>query len=216
MKRDIQLRVGQNISALGHSRANYIEFTRRCDIHSFLRCFTHELEHFDGVPKVALTDRMKTVVLGRNDDRSPVWHPAFQDFALSVGLTPKLCRVRRPQTKGKVERAVRFVKENFWVAPQFTNLADLNRQALAWCQIPPRGGHPCSWLTVGMSPTPVWDFHPKDSAHAGRTNKRERMIMSSLLIEGSIRKLIPIQLVFSYKCRFIFAFCPICYLNRQT
>lgn len=140
------------VMILGYSRASYIEFTRRCDLHSFLRCFVHALQHFGGVPKVALTDRMKTVVLGTNDDGGPHWHPAFQDFALSLGLTPKLCRVRRPQTKGKVERAVRFVKENFWVARQFTDLADLNRQALAWCdEIDQRihgttGQRPCDLL----------------------------------------------------------------------
>lgn len=121
------------VMILGHSRSTYIEFTRRCDIHSFLRCLAHAIEYFGGVPKIVLTDRMKTVILGTNDDRSPIWHPAFLDFALSVGLTPKVCRARRPQTKGKVERAVRFVKENFWVARRFTDLADLNRQALAWC-----------------------------------------------------------------------------------
>ncbi|WP_206919927.1 IS21 family transposase [Alicyclobacillus suci] len=140
------------VMILGHSRATYIEFTRRCDIHSFLRCFAHAVEHFGGVPKVVLTDRMKTVVLGTNDDRTPIWHPVFLDFALAIGLTPKLCRVRRPQTKGKVERAVRFVKENFWVARRFTDLADLNRQALAWCyEIDQRihgttGERPCDLL----------------------------------------------------------------------
>ena len=121
------------VMVLGHSRAIYIEFTRRCDIHSFLRCFVHALQHFGGVPKIGLTDRMKTVILGTNDDRSPIWHPMFQDFALSVGLTPKVCKARKPQTKGKVERAVRFVKENFWTGRTFTDMADLNRQAIAWC-----------------------------------------------------------------------------------
>lgn len=82
---------------------------------------------------MALTDRMKTVILGTNDDRSPNWHPMFLDFALSVGLTPKVCRARRPQTKGKVERAVRFVKENFWPGRTFTDMVDLNRQAVTWC-----------------------------------------------------------------------------------
>jgi len=41
--------------------------------------------------------------------------------------------------------------------------------ASSFLQIPPRGGHPCSRLTVGVSPTPVRDLHPKDSAHVGRT-----------------------------------------------
>ena len=122
------------VMILGHSRTIYIEFARRCDIHSFLRCFIHALEHFGGVPKIALTDRMKTVILGTQDDRRPLWHPLFEDFVLSIGLTPKVCRARRPQTKGKVERAVRFVKENFWPDRTFTDIADLNRQGVAWCQ----------------------------------------------------------------------------------
>jgi transposase len=140
------------VMVLGHSRAIYIEFTRRCDIHSFLRCFTHALQHFGGVPKVALTDRMKTVILGIDDDHKPIWHSMFQDFALSVGLTPKVCKARKPQTKGKVERAVRYVKENFWTGRKFTDLADLNRQAIAWChQVDQRihgttGERPCDLL----------------------------------------------------------------------
>lgn len=121
------------VMVLGYSRAMYVEFARRCDIFSFLRCFVHAIEFFGGVPKIALTDHMKTVVLGMNEDRSPEWHALFRDFALSIGLTPKLCRVRRPQTKGKVERMVEYVKHNFWPGRRFTDMADLNRQALAWC-----------------------------------------------------------------------------------
>jgi len=56
---------------LGYSRAMYIEFVQRCDIHSFLRCLIHALEYFGGVPKTMLTDQMKTVILGMGDDRKP-------------------------------------------------------------------------------------------------------------------------------------------------
>lgn len=122
------------VMVLGYSRAIYVEFTKRCDIHSFLRCFVHAIEHFGGVPKIMLTDHMKTVVTGMNDDHTPQWNRAFEDFALSIGLTPKLCRVRRPQTKGKVERGVGFVKDNFWPGRTYTDILDLNRQALAWCR----------------------------------------------------------------------------------
>lgn len=95
---------------LGHSRAIYVEFTRRCDIYSFLRCLAHALEYFGGVPNVILTDRMKTVLLGINDDKIPNWHPLFQDFTLTAGFIPRVCKVRKPQTKDKVERGVRFVE----------------------------------------------------------------------------------------------------------
>jgi len=118
---------------LGYSRAMYIEFTKRCDIHSFLRCLMNALEYFGGVPKTMLTDQMKTVILGMGDDRKPRWHPLFEDFAAAIGMVPKVCRVRRPQTKGKVERSVQFVEQNFMPGRRFTDLGDLNRQARQWC-----------------------------------------------------------------------------------
>lgn len=121
------------VMVLGYSRAMYIEFTKRCDIHSFLRCLIHAFEYFGGIPKIMLTDQMKTVVLGMGEDRKPRWHPLFADFAAAMGLVPKVCQVRRPQTKGKVERGIRFVKENFIPGRQFVDLGDLNRQALQWC-----------------------------------------------------------------------------------
>lgn len=121
------------VMVLGYSRATYIEFTKRCDIHSFLRCLIHAFEYFGGIPKVMLTDQMKTVVLGMGDDRKPRWHSLFADFAAVIGLVPKVCRVRRPETKGKVERGVQYVKNNFIPGRQFIDLQDLNRQALQWC-----------------------------------------------------------------------------------
>ena len=57
----------------------------------------------------------------------------FEDFAGFYGFKPILCRPYRGQTKGKVERTVQFVRDNFMVGIQYNNLADLNGQALAWC-----------------------------------------------------------------------------------
>lgn len=122
------------VMVLGYSRSTYIEFTKRCDIHSFLRCLIHAFEYFGGIPKVMLTDQMKTVVLGMGDDRKPRWHPLFADFAAAIGLVPKVCKVRRPETKGKVERGVQYVKNNFLPGKRFVDLQDLNQQALHWCE----------------------------------------------------------------------------------
>ncbi|MGI6752235.1 MAG: Mu transposase domain-containing protein [Anaerovoracaceae bacterium] len=47
---------------------------------------------------------------------------------------PKLCKARRPQTKGKVERLVHYVKNNFLPGRTLTDIDDLNRQALSWCR----------------------------------------------------------------------------------
>ena len=51
----------------------------------------------------------------------------------TVGFRTKLCKPRHPFTKGKVERLIRFVKDNFLAARSFLNITDLNKQALLWC-----------------------------------------------------------------------------------
>ena len=121
------------VMILGYSRVKYIEFTSRCDLASMERCMVNAFTYFGGVPSEVLTDNMKTVVIGRELGK-PIWNTKFADFAVDIGFVPKVCRVRMPQTKGKVERLVRYVKENFFPGRKFEDLEDLNRQALHWCR----------------------------------------------------------------------------------
>ncbi len=121
------------VMILGNSRCKYIEFTKRCDIYSLMRCMVNAFEYYGGVPETVLTDRMKTVIDG-SEAGKPIWNSRFEDFAADMGFIPKVCRVRRPQTKGKVERLVSYVKDNFLPGRQFKDLDDLNRQALEWCR----------------------------------------------------------------------------------
>lgn len=86
-----------------------------------------------GVPKHVLTDNMKSVVLRRDADGRPVWQADYAAFMACVGFETRLCKPRHPFTKGKVERLVRFVKENFLAGRRFYNATDLNAQALEWC-----------------------------------------------------------------------------------
>jgi transposase len=121
------------IMILGSSRSKYVEFTKRCDFYSLLRCMVNAFEYYGGVPEVVLTDRMKTVVDG-SEAGKPIWNSRFEDFAADMGFVPKVCRVRKPQTKGKVERLVDYVKDNFLPGRRFKDLYDLNSQALEWCK----------------------------------------------------------------------------------
>jgi transposase len=121
------------VMLLGYSRVKYVEFTSRCDLSSLQRCMVNAFEYFGGVPETVLTDNMKTVVVGRESGK-PIWNTQFASFAVDMGFVPKVCRVRSPQTKGKVERLVRYVKENFFPGRSFEDLGDLNRQALQWCR----------------------------------------------------------------------------------
>lgn len=121
------------VMILSNSRVKYVEFTKRCDFYSLLRCIVHAFESFGGVPETVLTDNMKTVIDGREAGK-PLWNSRFEDFAAEMGFVPKVCRPRRPQTKGKVERLVDYVKDNFLPGRQFRDADDLNLQALEWCR----------------------------------------------------------------------------------
>jgi hypothetical protein len=87
------------------------------------------------VPEHILYDNLKPVVLGRDEGGQPVWNQRFLDFALVVGFYPKACRPYRAQTKGRVERAIRYLRQSFWPGLRFFSLEDLNSQVRAWLDI---------------------------------------------------------------------------------
>ncbi len=52
-------------------------------------------------------------MIGRNEHGEPIFAPECLEFARHYGFTPQSCRPYRAQTKGKVERPVRHLRENF-------------------------------------------------------------------------------------------------------
>ena len=86
-----------------------------------------------GVPERVLTDNMRSVVLRRDHEGAPVWQADYEEFMEAVGFATRLCKPRHPYTKGKVERLVRFVKDNFLAGRTFSDITDLNEQAAEWC-----------------------------------------------------------------------------------
>ncbi len=119
---------------LCYSRMRFVTFVKRCDTPTMIRCLMEAFEYFGGLPKAALTDRMKSVLLLEMEGKVPRWNPLFADFMASIGVAPRVCKVYTPQTKGKIERTVGVVKQSFWAGVSFTDVDDLNRQAHVWCE----------------------------------------------------------------------------------
>jgi transposase len=120
------------VMVLTWSRLLYVEFIRRADVATFIRCHLHAFERFGGVPRHCLYDNTKVVVLGRDVAGVPRWNTTFLDFALRVGFDARLCRPYRAQTKGRVESGIKYVRYNFWPTVVFTDLSELNGQAHTW------------------------------------------------------------------------------------
>ena len=115
-----------------HCGQRYVEFFPNAKQENLFIGMIHAFCYM-GIPKYVLTDNMKSVILHRDFEGNPVWQKDYEAFMKTVGFKTKLCKPRHPFTKGKVERLVRFVKENFLVGRAFWNITDLNRAALDWC-----------------------------------------------------------------------------------
>ena len=117
---------------LGYSRMRFVTFVKRCDTPTMIRCLMEAFEYFGGLPRAALTDRMKSVIL-EMDGKTPKWNPIFADFMACIGVAARVCKSYTPQTKGKVERSVGVIKNGFWPGVRFSDIDHLNDQARLWC-----------------------------------------------------------------------------------
>jgi len=118
---------------LGYSRMRYAEFTLRMDVHTLIQCHINAFQYFGGYAQEILYDNMKQIVLNRGPKSSDSdWNPKFENFFTHYGFVPRLCRPYRPQTKGKIERTVGFVKRDFFMGGKFSSFSDLNSQLQGW------------------------------------------------------------------------------------
>ena len=115
-----------------HCGGRYIEFFPNATQENLFIGMLHAFLYM-GVPERVLTDNMKSVVIRRDANGHPIWNRDYAQFMATVGFHTQLCKPRHPFTKGKVERLVRFVKDNFLAARAFGTITDLNLEALRWC-----------------------------------------------------------------------------------
>lgn len=87
---------------------------------------------FGGVFRTVIPDNMKTIVIGA-DPLEPRLNEAFVEYAQARGFHIDPARVRSPQDKPRVERAVQFVRNSMWAGETFIDLADAQRHAERWC-----------------------------------------------------------------------------------
>lgn len=117
------------VATLGWSRAAYVEFVTDERVETLIEAHENAFLAFGGTPREVLYDNMLTVVLerhgyGRGRHR---FHPGFLDFARHCGFRPRLCAPYRAQTKGKVERFIRYLRESFYV-PGYAGSASASRR----------------------------------------------------------------------------------------
>ena len=120
------------VMVLGYSRRAYICFTTATDSATMLACHLLAFEYFGGVPHEILYDNMKTAFVC---DTSGAWkaNKRLAAVAAHYGFTPKRCQVRRPETKGKVERTIGYLEATSGPAwTRAVSLGRMNQQIIDW------------------------------------------------------------------------------------
>jgi transposase len=116
---------------LGYSRRQYLRWVESMDLLTTLREHVQAFHHLGGVARVCLYDNFKAVVLWRDAD-GPRYNPKFLAFATHYGFKPQACQVRRPQTKGKVERKFFYMETSLLNGRTFDTLEHLNEVTAWW------------------------------------------------------------------------------------
>lgn len=119
------------VMTLSFSRALYLEFFFDQTQENFLRGHVRAFVHFAGVPRIVLYDNLKAAVLERFGS-AVRYHPRLLELSAHYHCEPRACGVRRGNEKGRVERAIRYIRESFFAARTFATLADFNAQAWRW------------------------------------------------------------------------------------
>jgi transposase len=121
---------------LGYSRLLWCRFYPRQDMRTLVSGLEDAFRSFGGVPQELLFDQMKAVITRdlRLEGGILIHNLEFLRFAAHWGFTPRACRPYRAQTKGKVERPVRYVRGNFVYGRTFLHDGDLDEQRAHWLE----------------------------------------------------------------------------------
>ena len=118
---------------LGYSRYRYVEFTVDISVQSLIKLHLNAFRYTGGIPSEILYDNMKQVVLERRIKASESrFNEAFMRLSAYYGFAVRLCYPRRPQTKGKTERNIGYLRGNFFNGRTFESLRDTNVQCAEW------------------------------------------------------------------------------------
>jgi transposase len=121
------------VMVLSYSRAMYARFFFDQTQESFLTGHVGAFEALGGVPREVLYDNLKTAVLERRGEHVQ-FNPALLELCGHYHFAPKPCAPYRGNEKGKVERAIQYLRHAFFAARRFRSIEDLNRQLEGWIQ----------------------------------------------------------------------------------
>jgi transposase len=119
---------------LGYSRLLWVKFFPKEDMRVLMSGLEEAFAFFGGVPRELLFDQMASVITDdlRDQGERLVENAEFLRLSAHWGFRIRACRPYRAQTKGKVERPVRYLRGNFLYGREFLGDSDLPAQTETW------------------------------------------------------------------------------------
>lgn len=114
-----------------YSRMLYVEYTHSQRQEALHGALLNAFKYFGGTPKSILVDNMVTAVIDRQSTLIR-FNDAFLDFLRPYHIVPKACNIRSPESKGKIEASVKYLRRNFMPLREFSDLTDVQIQVLDW------------------------------------------------------------------------------------
>jgi transposase len=121
---------------LGYSRLLWLRFYPRQTMQTVMTGLEAAFAAFSGVPEELLFDQMRAVIIAdeRPGGGKLLENAEFLRFAAHWGFRIRACRPYRAQTKGKVERPIRYLRESFLYGREFLGDGDLEAQVAHWLE----------------------------------------------------------------------------------
>ena len=173
------------IVVLGYSRRMWLRFYERQTMPVVMRGLEASFAYFGGVPSELLFDQMKAVVTGdkRDEGGRLIENREFLRFSRHWSFRIRACRPYRAQTKGKVERPVRYIRDNFFYGREFVSDDDLNTRILLWLDgvanvrvhgtLKERVADRFDRERPSLSPLAPWPYRPVAPRHEPWTTQTE-------------------------------------------
>lgn len=117
---------------LAYSRMHYVYFSREpFTTRTAIQAHDYAFQYFGGRTQMIAYDQDRVFVVDENFGNI-VLVPKFEEYVKKMGFSVYLCRPHDPQSKGKVETFVRYVKESFLEGRVYKGIDVLNSDALRW------------------------------------------------------------------------------------
>lgn len=122
------------VLVLGHSRHMWADITFDQKAETWLRLHADAFTDLGGVVRTVVPDNLKAAVVRAafGADQASTLNRSYRELARTFGFTIDPAPVREPKKKGKVEAAVKYVKNNFFAARTFTDVVEARRELRRW------------------------------------------------------------------------------------